>query len=99
MKSVTITGIQAEDRRFPLHDGAGSDAVHSGTEYAFAVTRLKTDGPVDGIGIALTLGRGNELVRQAIEQSARALVGREIEGLMAEFGAVSRSLADDPALR
>jgi L-fuconate dehydratase len=99
MKALTITHVEAEDRRFPLSDGAGSDAVHSGAEYAFAVTRLKTDGPVDGVGISLTLGRGNELVRQAIEQSARALIGREIEELMAEFGAVSRALADDPALR
>jgi L-fuconate dehydratase len=99
MKALTITRVEAEDRRFPLRDGAGSDAVHSGAEYAFAVTRLKTGGPVDGIGIALTLGRGNELVRQAIEQSARALIGRDIEELMADFGAVSRALADDPALR
>jgi L-fuconate dehydratase len=99
MKALTITRVEAEDRRFPLSDGAGSDAVHSGAEYAFAVTRLKTGGPVDGIGIALTLGRGNELVRQAIEQLAGALIGREIEELMADFGAVSRSLADDPALR
>jgi L-fuconate dehydratase len=99
MKSLTITRVEAEDRRFPLYAGAGSDAVHSGTEYAFAVTRLKTDGPLEGIGIALTLGRGNELVRQAIEQSAAALIERDIEDVMAEFGAVSRSLADDPALR
>jgi L-fuconate dehydratase len=99
MKALTITRLEAEDRRFPLSEGAGSDAVHSGAEYAFAVTRLKTDGPVEGTGIALTLGRGNELVRQAIEQSAGALVGREIEELMADFGAVSRGLADDPALR
>jgi L-fuconate dehydratase len=99
MKALTITCVEAEDRRFPLSDGAGSDAVHSGAEYAFAVTRLRTDGPLGGIGIALTLGRGNELVRQAIEQLAGALIGREIEELMADFGAVSRGLADDPALR
>ena len=72
MKSLAITRVEAEDRRFPLHDGAGSDAVHSGAEYAFAVTRLRTDGPLEGIGIALTLGRGNELVRQAeVRQFAR----------------------------
>lgn len=99
MKRLTITRVEAQDRRFPLHDGAGSDAVHTGAEYAFAVTRLRTGSPEEGCGIALTLGRGNELVCGAIEQLGCALVNREIEELMAEFGAVSRRLADDPALR
>ena len=39
------------------------------------------------------------MVCDIIEQLAATLVGREIEELMAEFGAVSRRLADDPALR
>jgi L-fuconate dehydratase len=99
MKTVTITGIEVEDRRFPLDGGAGSDAVHTAGEYAFAVTRLKTDGPLEGCGIALTLGRGNSLVCEAIEQSGSALLNQEIEALMADFGTASRRLADDPALR
>ncbi len=99
MKAVTITKVEARDRRFPLHEGAGSDAVHSGAEYAFAVTRLCTDAGIAGTGITLTLGRGNRLVCDAIEQLGAGLAGREIEELMAEFGAVSRRLADDPAFR
>jgi L-fuconate dehydratase len=99
MRQVTITQVEAQDRRYPLHEGAGSDAMHSGAEYAFAVTRLRTDGALEGWGITLTLGRGNRLVCDAIEQLGRSLAGREIEETMAEFGAVSRRLADDPALR
>jgi L-fuconate dehydratase len=99
MKSVTITRAEARDRRFALHGGAGSDAVHTSGEYAFAVTLLHTDCGLTGCGITLTLGNGNRVVCDIIQQLAPTLVGREIEDLMAEFGAVSQRLADDPALR
>ena len=99
MSPVTITQVEAQDRHFQLPEGSGSDAVHTGAEYAFAVTRLRTETPAEGCGITLTLGRGNRLVCDAIEQLGRALVGREIEEMMAEFGAVLRRLADDPGWR
>jgi L-fuconate dehydratase len=91
--------VEAEDRRFPLAGGAGTDAVHVVTEYAFAVTRLGTNAGLEGCGIALTLGRGNEIVCRAICALAPRLVCRDIEELMADFGPVSRCLADDPELR
>jgi L-fuconate dehydratase len=99
MKSVTITRVETKDRRFPLRDGAGSDAVHTSAEYAFAVTELHTDRGLTGCGITLTLGNGNRVVCDLIQQLAPTLAGREIEELMAEFGAISKRLADDPALR
>lgn len=99
MKSTVITRIDAVDRRFALHGGAGSDAVHTSGEYAFAVTRLHTGCGLTGSGITLTLGNGNRIVCDIVEQLAATLAGREIEELMAEFGVVSRRLADDPALR
>ena len=99
MKTVTITRVEAPDRRFPLHEGAGSDAVHTGAEYAFAVTRLVTGTATEGCGIVLTLGCGNEIVCRIIELLAPALAGREIEELMANFGAFARGLADHPELR
>ncbi|HEY1902132.1 MAG TPA: enolase C-terminal domain-like protein [Terracidiphilus sp.] len=64
-----------------------------------ATTRLASDSQMSGTGIALTLGDGNRLVCEAIELLARPLVGAEINELMATFGSLSRSLADDPALR
>ena len=99
MRSVTISRVEAQDRRFPLHGGAGSDAVHTGAEYAFAVTRLRTAEGLDGCGIVLTLGNGNDLVCAAIERYGALIAGNEIEELMSDFGAISRRLADDPALR
>jgi L-fuconate dehydratase len=99
MRSATITRVEAQDRRFPLQGGAGSDAVHTSGEYAFAVTQLHTESGLTGCGITLTLGNGNRIVCDIIEQLAALVAGREIEELMAEFGAVSKRLADDPALR
>jgi L-fuconate dehydratase len=45
------------------------------------------------------MGNGNRAVCDIVEQLTATLVGREIEELMANFGAVSQRLADDPALR
>lgn len=99
MKQLRISKVVAEDRRFPLHGGAGSDAVHSGAEYAFAVTRLRTGAVEEGCGITLTLGNGNQIVCDAIGQLGVMLEGREIEELMSEFGEISRRMADHPVLR
>ena len=99
MKEVVITGIEVEDRRFDLENGAGSDAVHTVPVYAYAVCRLKTNGPLDGVGLAFTLGSGNDLVCRAIEYLSESLVGQEIHELMSEYGAVFASLTDSPCYR
>jgi L-fuconate dehydratase len=98
MDSDWIRTVTARDLRFPLEEGAGSDAVHSGAEYAYAVTEL-TGERIAGTGIALTLGRGNELVCDAIALLGESLAGRDIEPLMADFGRTLRLLADHPQLR
>jgi len=97
--TAVIRAVRSYDARYPLPAGAGSDAVHSESEYCLAVTRLETDGAVGGTGMVLTLGEGNRIVCELIDFLAPALVGKEIESLMAGFGAVSRSLADHPQLR
>ena len=91
--------METRDLRFPLDHGAGSDAVHSGAEYAFATTLLGFDKKLFGTGIVLTLGLGNKLVCEAIECLGKELIGREIEELMADFGAVTQRLSQHPQLR
>lgn len=98
MNDQRIIMLETRDVRFPLHQGAGSDAVHSGSEYAFATTLITTEGNY-GTGIVLTLGNGNQLVCRAIEMLGQKLIGREVEELMLDFGEVSRQLANDPQLR
>jgi L-fuconate dehydratase len=99
MKENPIISLETRDVRFPLHQGAGSDAVHSGSEYAFATTLLSSGNGLYGTGIVLTLGQGNQLVCEAVELLGQSLIGRGIEELMADFGAVARGLAQHPQLR
>lgn len=99
MKTSVIERVEARDVRFPLPPAAGTDAAHSGSEYAYAVTLLSDNTGRQGVGLALTLGQGNELVCDAIMLLAELVAGQVIEELMADFGAVFRKLADHPQLR
>ncbi len=99
MHSSVIKSIRAIDARFPLPEGAGSDAMHTAPVYAMSVTHLKTEGGPAGVGLALALGDGNRLVCEAIRMLSRPLIGQPIEEVMASFGEVAREMADDPALR
>lgn len=99
MPEAAIQSVSAYDARFALPTGAGTDSLHTNSEYSFAVTYLAGENGLRGTGIALTLGNGNKLVCEAIEMLAKPLAGTAIEELMADFGRVSRQLADDPSLR
>lgn len=95
---MTIQRIQATDARFPFGEGMGSDAIHRAPVYSYAVTTL-TNGDAVGTGLAFTLGDGNDLVCRAIEHLSRPLIGRDIEEVMADFGALQRGLANDEKYR
>ena len=99
MGAVTIRGIEVEDKRFALEDGAGSDAVHTVPQYAYAVCKLKTDTDLEGTGLTFTLGYGNDLVCKAIGYLSDVLVGQDIEELMSHFGETFASSTDSPCYR
>jgi L-fuconate dehydratase len=94
-----INKIEVTDKRFNLGNGAGSDALNDSTQYAYAICELHTDISIKGIGLAFTLGAGNDLVCKAIQYLSETLKGREIEELMADFGSVYRSILDSPTYR
>jgi L-fuconate dehydratase len=94
-----IDSISVRDARFQLAPGAGSDAVHASPQYSFAVTLLTLDSGLQGTGIALTMGVGNNLVCDAIKIMGEPLIGTDLEELMAGFGERFRKMADDPYLR
>ena len=96
---TTIISVETRDARFPLRPGEGTDSVHTNPVYSYATTRLNSDGSLISTGLAFTLGDGNDLVCQLIEEMALPLIGREIEELMAEFGAVFKTIADHPRFR
>ncbi len=99
MPLTIIESVSAQDLRFTLEAGAGADSVHSDPQYSYAVTQLKTNSASSGIGLAFTLGGGNDLVCRAIDALGAPLIGCEIEALMADFAAVYRQLLDHPQYR
>ena len=97
--AIHITHLRSRDRRFRLKPGEGSDSIHTNPTYAYAVTELATSGAHTGTGLAFTVGGGNDLVCRAIDLMGQPLIGREIEAMMADFGTVSRQLANHHQLR
>ncbi|WP_223551653.1 enolase C-terminal domain-like protein [Aestuariivivens sp. NBU2969] len=98
-KTVFIKNIVVNDSRFELGNGAGSDAIHTTPIYAYAVCKFKTDTNLEGIGLAFTLGTGNNLVCEAIKYLARHIEGKEINELMSNFGETYKTMAEDPNFR
>ncbi|GGZ19112.1 mandelate racemase [Echinicola pacifica] len=98
-KSIVIKKGFAEDVRFQLKDGSGSDAIHTVPTYAYGVCHLHTDSMLQGVGLAFTLGEGNNLVKDAITYLVKHVEGREINELMADFGTTYKQMVDDPNFR
>lgn len=96
---MRVTRLTSHDLRFPLAGGAGSDARHPDPVYSFATCVLESDADRQGTGIALTLGRGNELVAAAIDVYAARVVGVDVGETFADLGAWWRGLANDSQLR
>src|SRR5882672_8534581 len=94
-----IKQTRALDVRYPLANGAGSDAVHRHPIYAYSVTLLENADHQPGVGLTFTLGDGNELVCQAAEHIAQSLRGREIEDVMSDLGSWQRRTANDERYR
>ncbi len=94
-----ITKISMRDARFPIGHGHGSDAIHKDPIYSYAVTELHDDKGRTGIGLAFTLGEGNQLVCEAARFYAQRLVGKSIEEIMSDFGALQRAMADEQQFR
>ena len=94
-----IQRISIRDARHRLADGHGSDAIHRDPIYSYAVTELHDDHGRTGVGLAFTLGEGNQLVCEAARFYAKRLVGKPIDEIMAQFGAIQRSMADEQQFR
>lgn len=98
----TITAFDTSDVRFPtsvLLDG--SDAMNPDPDYSAAYLRIRTDSDdgLEGHGFAFTIGRGNDVEVAAIAALSPYLLGREVEELFADMGAVWRELVYDSQLR
>jgi L-alanine-DL-glutamate epimerase-like enolase superfamily enzyme len=96
-----ITSVQVTDVRFPTSlTQDGSDAMNKDGDYSAAYVVLHTDDrDLRGYGFTFTIGRGNDLCVAAAQQRGIPLVGRDVDELCADLGAVYRELQSDSQLR
>ncbi|BCL18055.1 enolase C-terminal domain-like protein [Micromonospora sagamiensis] len=97
--TVTITGVDVHDVRFPTaRTGDGSDAINKG-DYSATYVELRTDAGVTGAGFTFTNGRGNEITCAAVRALAHHVEGRTVEEIAADQVTFWRSLSADVQLR
>ena len=87
------------DARFPVGHGHGSDSIHHDPVYSYAVTQLHDDHGRTGVGLAFTLGEGNQMVCEAARFYAQRIIGKPVEEVMANFGVLQRAMADEQQFR
>ena len=87
---TAITAIRVHDVRFPTSvDLDGSDAMNPDADYSAAYVVLETDiAGLSGYGLTFTIGRGNDIVTGDARQRALPLVGRDVNDLCRDTGAV-----------
>ncbi|QEO10432.1 enolase C-terminal domain-like protein [Protaetiibacter larvae] len=98
----TIVGIETADIRFPTSTMLdGSDAMNPDPDYSAAYLRVATDASdgLEGHGFVFTIGRGNDVQLVAIRDLGLQLIGRDVEEILDDMGAFSRSLVYDSQLR
>jgi L-fuconate dehydratase len=95
-----LVALDVHDIRFPTSAGLhGSDAMNPDPDYSAAYVVLRTSEGPDGHGFAFTIGRGNDVQCAAIRALAPELVGRDVEAVCADLGAVYRDLVHDSQFR
>jgi L-fuconate dehydratase len=96
-----IRAVDVSDVRFPTSlDRDGSDAMNGDADYSAAYVTLFTDDEaLQGFGLTFTIGRGTELCVAAARLQAQVLVGMDVDVMLADMGAVYRSLTADSQLR
>ena len=98
----TIVGFETTDVRFAtsqfLH---GSDAMNPDPDYSSAYLIITTDASDghEGHGFVFTIGRGNDVEKTAIEALAPWFLGRNVESMLEDMGALWRELVYDSQLR
>jgi L-fuconate dehydratase len=96
-----ISALDVTDVRFPTSlDLDGSDAMNPEPDYSAAYVVLRTDdAPVAGCSLLFTTGRGNDVACAAVQTLAPYVVGRDVGELVADVGALARTLTWDGQLR
>jgi L-fuconate dehydratase len=100
LNEILITAARVIDLRFPTsRDHIGSDAVNKDPDYSAAYCILETNAGLEGHGLTFTLGRGTDLVVQALEYLTRYVVNRTLSSITEDLRGFGRQLTDDTQFR
>jgi len=100
MSTITITGIRVVDLRFPTSlEQIGSDAVNKDPDYSAAYCILSTDQGLEGHGLTFTLGRGTDLVVNALQYLSKALEGCTLQSIVGDMRGFFLRLTGDTQFR
>ena len=99
---TTIRELDVIDVRFPTsRDLDGSDAMNPDPDYSAAYVILRDDAGdgLEGHGLTFTIGRGTEVVVEAVRALRPLVVGRDSDELFGDMGTFWRTLVGDSQLR
>jgi L-fuconate dehydratase len=96
-----IEALEVVDVRFPTSRWLdGSDAMNPDPDYSAAYVVLRTGDPdIAGFSLLFTIGRGNDVACAAVRALAPYIVGRDVDDLTADVGALARDMTWDGQLR
>lgn len=100
-KELEIVSMRAQDIRFPTSLNAdGSDAMHTDPDYSCVyVTLVTNDINLKGYGMTFTLGRGNDIVLNAVNALSFLVEKRFVCEIFSNFGNYWRELTSETQLR
>ena len=91
---MLITSFEALDIRFPTSRSLdGSDAMNPDPDYSAAYVILKTEGEFEGHGLTFTIGRGTQIVVEAIRAMEHLIVGKYLNNIVTNFAEFWKHLA------
>lgn len=99
-KARKIVDLIIRDIRFPTSlELDGSDAVNTDPDYSCTYVVLKTDSQLEGHGFTFTCGRGNEIVKVAVNSYRHLVVGQELDAIYSDFATYWRKLTQETQIR
>jgi L-fuconate dehydratase len=98
---MKITHLIVKDIRFPTSQKLdGSDAMNPDPDYSAAYVILKTDqAGLEGHGLTFTIGRGTEVVCEAVRALAPLVVGLDLDWIKEDGARLWRRITGDSQLR
>ena len=99
--SNVISEVTVRDIRFPTSlESHGSDALHTDPDYSAAYVILHVDGVIHkGHGLTFTIGRGTEIVCEAIRSLIPLVLGKSLIEIFTDFATFWHSITCESQLR